>query len=97
MRPELYITLGRHEFTDEEGRFVRAALMARVLNRISTALKVIMTRVEHAISKRRERQSWGNEGTEFQDLQRLTHSLTQRYNLLYRKLAARMKEIDIDG
>ena len=86
--PDFTITLGRHELTNEETRFVKTALLARALNKKTAALKAIMARIEHAMTSPRGKHSWEgrNTGDELKDLQRLTESLIQRFNTLRGKV-----------
>lgn len=92
--PGLSMILGRHELTNEECSFVTTALLARALNRASAVLKLMMSRIEYAISNQPGKQSWAHEGAEFHSIQQLTDSLIQRYNTLLRKLASRKGELN---
>lgn len=86
--PNLRVTLGQHEMTEEECTFVKTALISKALDRNSALLKSMMSRVEHVTLNRQGKQSWGHEGAEFWNVQRLVSSLVQNFGVLSKKLAS---------
>lgn len=85
--PDLRVTLGQHEMTEDEYTFVKTALISKALDRTSTLLKLIMSRIERVAWNRQGKQSWGHEGGEFWNFQRLVSSLTHDFNGLSKRLA----------
>lgn len=92
--PDLRVTLGQHEMTEEEGRFVKTALISKALDRTSALLKLMVSRIEHVTLSRRGKQSWGHEGAEFFNLQQLISSLIQSFGLLKKRFAAGSRGAD---
>ena len=86
--PHLRVTLGQHEITDDEYNFVKHALVARVLEKTSTLLKSIISRITHLRLNRQGKESWGYEGTEFGNVQELVSSLLQSSIVLSNRLAS---------
>ena len=88
--PNLHVTLGQHELTDDECAFVKNALICRALDRASAVLRLLMSRIERVTSNRQGKQSWGHEGTEFWNVQPLVSVLIQSYGVLSKRLQAGM-------
>ena len=86
--PDLRLTLGQHEMTEDEYDFVKNALVARVLEKTSTFLKSIVSRIEHSRLDRQGKQSWGYEGAELGNIQQLVGSLLQSSIVLSNRLAS---------
>ena len=86
--PDLRLTLGQHEMTEDEYDFVKSALVARVLEKTSTLLKSIVSRIERLRLNRQGKQSWGYEGAEFGNVQQLVGSLLQSSTVLSNRLAS---------
>ena len=45
---DLRVTLGQHEMTREECKFVKTALISKALDETIALLKLMMLRIEHA-------------------------------------------------
>ena len=86
--PDLRLTLGQHEMTEDEYNFVKNALVARVLEKTSTFLKSVVSRIEHLRLSRQGKQSWGYEGAEFGNVQQLVGSLLQSSIVLSNRLTS---------
>ena len=86
--PNLRVTLGQHEMTEEECDFVKTALISKALDRTSALLKFMMSRIEHVTLNRQRKPSWGHEGAGFWNVQRLVNSLLQNFGVLSKKLAS---------
>ena len=86
--PDLRVTMGQHEMTEDECDFIKTALISRALDRTSGVLRLLMSRIEHVTSNRQGKQSWGNEGAEFWNVQRLVSCLVQSYGVLSKRLAS---------
>ncbi len=82
------VTLGQHEITEEECSFVKTALVSRALNRISTFLTSMLSRIEHLRLIRLGKQSGGQEGADFENIQKLVSSLIQSFSLLSKRLTS---------
>lgn len=87
--PELDIsaTLGQHEMTKGEIRFVRVALVSRSLDKISAMLKLLIPRIKRAALDVQDTQRWEHDGGEFWNLEQLVNSLLQSIGLLSKRLA----------
>lgn len=80
------MTLGQHEMTEDERSFIKTALMCKILDRIATQLKLMMSRIEHVALKRQGKQPYGHEGGEYSNLQPLVRSLIQNFGSLFKDL-----------
>lgn len=87
--PDLRVTLGQHEMTEDECSFVKNALVSRVLERTSALLKSMLSRIEQIRLNRQGKQSWGYEIAEFGNVQLLVGSLLQSSIVLSKRLASR--------
>lgn len=72
--------------TEDERSVVKRALISRALERATALLKVVFSRIERTASDQRGRQSWRNEGAEFNNTQRVVSFLTQSHEILLKKL-----------
>ena len=86
--PDLHVTMGQHEMTEDECDFIKTALISRALDRTSGVLRLVMSKIEQVTSNRQGRQSWGYEGAEFWNVQRLVSCLIQSYGALSKRLAS---------
>ncbi|KAL8756520.1 MAG: hypothetical protein Q9199_002884 [Rusavskia elegans] len=83
-----HMTLGRHELTKEERRYIRVALVVRVLKCNTATLRSITSRTSNAALTRRGEDSWSQGATELHNVQRIVNSLIQRYDVQMRRLAS---------
>ena len=63
--PDLRVTMGQHQMTEDECDFIKTVLVSRTLDRTSGVLRLLMSKIEDVTSNRPGKQSWGNEGAEF--------------------------------
>ena len=75
--PILRMTLGQHEMMEEERNFVGTALISKALDRITSLLKLMITRIDGGSLQRQEKQG----------LQQLVVALVQGFAQLNKRLS----------
>ena len=84
--PELRVTLGQHETTEEERSFVKLTLISKAVYRIIALLKDMMSRFDSISLNGQGKSPWDLERVEFWNLQQLVGSLIQSYGDLSKRL-----------
>lgn len=80
--PDLRMTLGQHELTEDERTFIKTALMCKILNRIAALLKLVVSRIERMALKRQGKQSYDHDVGDLSNLQPLINALIQNFGSL---------------
>ena len=84
--PDLRVTLGQHEMTEDECRVVKNVLISKALDRTSALLKLMKSRIEYVTTNGQGKQTMGHDGAELWNLQRLVNSLVQSFGVLSKRL-----------